>query len=73
MVRAVLSESTEVVVKSQPNPESAIKTCTSCFWSSRCHLLLLLPPSTPAVIPRGSYLGDFPVCVFMNLEICCYR
>lgn len=56
MVGAVLSESTELVVKSQPNPESAIKTCTSWFWSSCCHLLLL-PPSTPAVIPEAHTWG----------------
>lgn len=68
MVGAVLSESTELVVKSQPNPQSAIKTCTSFFWSSRCHLLLLLPH-----LLQLSSQSQWPVLIPGQLPCLCFH
>ena len=63
MVGAVLSESTELAVKSQPNPESAVENCTSCAWPSHCLLLRLLTPPTPGVIQRV-VSGQLPCSCF---------
>lgn len=52
MVGAVLSESTELIVKSQPNLYQLLKPALAVFGPVTV-TTILLPPSTPVIIPEA--------------------